>query len=176
VKCLLRVIPVAAHQRKHLWLDCYRVNPSYCPPTRAAVGGTIFTSSMQSRNLGFSRNYGQVVNVDVWSCVTHPTEAHVSEIAVHEFYHFLGFEHVAGPGNALPRYGLTRWQRASVGGWGSQFEAWMDRPWRRALARHAVWNVGWTSTMTRSAPQRVMTPPSRQLAPGGVPVVVDGGV
>jgi hypothetical protein len=139
---------------------------------------------MESRNLGFARNYGRLVNVDVLPCVTHSTEGHVSEIAVHEFYHFLGFRHVAvgstacpasGNTNATACYGGTLHQRGSAGGWGNRIETWMDRPWRRALARHQLRSVQWAATMTRPAP-RLIRVASRRLAPGGVSAGLDGGV
>lgn len=184
VKCGLRVIPVDAGQRKHLWLDCYRVSPNYCPPTPAATAtAPIFTSNMSGRNLGASRNYGQVVNVDILSCAMPGTESHFQEVVVHEFYHFLGFEHVAyntpacpvgGNINGQACYGGTPRQRESLGGMGRRVEAWMYRPWQRALDRHVAWRVPWMATMTRPSPRRVSVPRALGV-PGGVPAL-DGGV
>lgn len=185
IKCGLNVIPVEAGQRKHLWLDCYRVNRNYCPPTPAAAStAPVFTSNMCQVGLpGCTSNYGQVVNVDIWDCAMPNPEQHYQIVSLHEFYHYLGFEHVAYGTPACPRtssgngqacYGGTPRQRDTLGGLGNRVEAWMYRPWRRALDRHLAWDAGWTATMRRPAPERYLLPAGHGV-PGGVPAL-DGGV
>jgi hypothetical protein len=169
IKCLLRVIPVAEGQRKHLWVDCYRVPPSYCPASAPAMSSAnTFVSYMRSTNLGYRDNYGRIVNVDAWDCVTHQDEGHVMEVAAHEFAHFLGLDHV-GKGsigcppsrpNALGCYGTTYHSRGDLTGFGHRVEGHHTVPWIRRLSRHVAGSVSWSGITTRIAPifVEVLTP------------------
>jgi len=185
IKCGLRIHAVGPSDRRHLLLDCYRVPPTFCPMTPAEVASApMYRSYMQG-------DYGRIVNVDAWSCVTHAAEGHRMEVAAHEFGHFLGFAHVGvgslgcpTPSNNQPCYGITVHQRGDLLGYGGRVEVWHSSPWLRRLPRHLNRGISGTVTMARPRPQRieavqvsgVQTLPRPQRTQGVQTPSMDGGV
>jgi hypothetical protein len=110
---------------------------------------------------GGQPGYGRIVNTDAWTCRTHDTEAHYQEVAVHEFGHFLGLDHVGvgspqcpanGNTNQQACYGLTVRQRGDALGFGNRIEGWHVFPWATRLQRHVGRSVQWKMRMSWPAP------------------------
>lgn len=164
IKCLLRIRSVPANARKHLWLDCYRVPPSYCTPPPATVPtGPAFISYVQSRS------YGRLANVDSHPCAVAGT---IQQVAAHEFGHYLGLSDAGVGSPDCPSNGNTNaaacYQPSNdLMGAGGDIQEWHSGPWVNAVARHVEEAVSWSPVQQRPAPTLVRR--SMRVMDGGMP-------
>ena len=138
VKCLFHMARVQEAARAQRVIRCYRL-----------AGPSDLRSSMERGGQG-----GMLTNRDVASQRMQGGTSQV--IAVHEFFHALGMQHVNYPyardtivgslrslfhlesvaPNDASEYGVTPGQRANIMGGGSALEGWNFWPWLNRLQKH----------------------------------------